>query len=98
MENKLASANWGTLVIAINPKAFGKAADFHQSAQVMCARVKAARRLDPLQPILLPGERGDELEKANLESGYLSVRKSTYESLLAFTKPGVTWDDTHGNH
>jgi len=62
VENKLASKNWGSLIIAIDPNIFGDAENFKNNAAVLCDRVKKAKRLQGVAAINLPGERGDEIQ------------------------------------
>ena len=87
MENKIDNNNWGSLVIAINPKIFGdEPKEFYQRADSMCLRVHQAKRLNQNSPIYLPGERGDEIEKANLEKGHLKILKSSYDKMLDYIR------------
>lgn len=87
MEDKAASNNWGSLVLAIDPAIFGPQTpeEFATSAQVMCDRVKAAKPLpgEEGQQQYLPGERGDALAQRNLEAGYLSVNELLYNELCS---------------
>ena len=81
MENKLESKNWGTLVLAIDPAEFGTLEDFQRSAGVMCDRVKNAKKLPGVDDIYLPGERGDAVERENLELGTIELRVDVFEKL-----------------
>jgi LDH2 family malate/lactate/ureidoglycolate dehydrogenase len=81
MEDKKNTKNWGTLVIAIDPAEFGTLEDFQHSAGVMCDRVKNAKRLPGVAEICLPGERGDSLERANLEQGSIELNVEVFEKL-----------------
>lgn len=87
MENKLASENWGSLVMVIDPNIFGAREEFLQNAQTMCDRVKHAAKL-PTQKgeIYLPGERGDEVESAHLEDGNLEISDKVLEQLSAIAQ------------
>ena len=82
-KSKKESRNWGTVVMAIDPAEFcGSLEEFQLSANEMCARVKGARRLDGVTEILLPGERGDAVEAANLARGAVDVTDDLYYKLL----------------
>ena len=84
MESKLENANWGTLIIAINPNILGNSSDFIERCNVMCQRVKSAKSLDDSSRIFLPGERGDELERKNLAKGCLEISRSIHEKLVKY--------------
>ena len=56
--DKMASKNWGNLVVAIDPKLLGQG-EFERRAKIVTDRVKAAKRQPDVNEILLPGERGD---------------------------------------
>jgi L-2-hydroxycarboxylate dehydrogenase (NAD+) len=86
MADKKSSKNWGTLVIAISPSVFGPdcASNFQTQAEIMCSRVKNARLLpkpEETGPILMPGERGDDMEEINLARGSLELSAVLYEEL-----------------
>jgi LDH2 family malate/lactate/ureidoglycolate dehydrogenase len=87
MENKLASENWGSLVLAIDPNIFGAREEFLVNAQTMCDRVKHAAKL-PNQKgdIYLPGERGDELEAAHLKEGCLEISDRLFSQLTELAR------------
>ena len=87
MEDKAAARNWGSVVVAIDPRVLGhdNLEAFRARAAVMCARVKGAKRLPdspPGEEIYLPGERGDLAEAAHLAAGVISVSAATYNELL----------------
>ena len=86
MENKRETKNWGSLVLAISPSVFGPecSSQFQESVEIMCERVKAAKRLpgEEGRPIFLPGERGDNLEASNLSSGTMKMSAVLVDQLL----------------
>ena len=92
MEDKERNKNWGSLVIAIDPAAFGAKDDFLLRADAMCKRVKHAKLLDGQKEILLPGERGDHTEEVTLKRGTLLISDSTFLALeeLAKLKNGAS--------
>ena len=85
MENKSAAQNWGSLVIAIDPNVMGNKEEFLASAELMCARVKNAKMLpgEKATTIYLPGERGDQVEQANLEAGTIDIDEDLFKKLQA---------------
>lgn len=85
MENKLASENWGSLVLVIRPDILGDKDQFLASASTMCDRVKHAKPLPELQgkESYLPGERGDLLEQEHLSHGNLEIDENILQQLQA---------------
>jgi LDH2 family malate/lactate/ureidoglycolate dehydrogenase len=85
MMDKKESKSWGSLVIAIDPAEFsGTLEEFQVNAMVMCDRVKNAKRLAGVSEIMLPGERGDEVEARNIERGSVEISEKVYEKLKGF--------------
>lgn len=58
VEDKQNARNWGCLVAAIDPAAFGSPEGFTERVQQLAARVKGARKEPGVRQVLLPGERG----------------------------------------
>ena len=85
--NKLENKNWGSLIIAIDPAVFGDEKDFKLKALEMCKRIKNAKRLDQDHEISLPGERGNSIEKANRERGFVTLPKNVVDKMKAFLGP-----------
>jgi LDH2 family malate/lactate/ureidoglycolate dehydrogenase len=81
MTNKSDSHNWGTLIIVLDPAEFTTLEEFQIRAGVMCERVKNAKRLEGVEQITLPGERGDEVERMNRERGTIELPLGLYEKL-----------------
>lgn len=87
MQDKQNSKNWGSLVIALDPRLMGPIEEFQENANIMCERVKNAKKLptectDKETPIYLPGERGDELAEKQLMDGTIEVSSKIYNKLL----------------
>ena len=85
MSDKHTNQNWGSLIIAIDPKVLGPLEGFQERAAEMCNRVKNAKKLPGHDgdEIFLPGERGDLLEEENLRNGYIKMSNKLYSDLLA---------------
>lgn len=84
MEDKTNAKNWGSLVIAIDPKVFGPdtAENFQASAMTMCNRVKNAKRLPgETGEIMLPGERGDAVAAENTALDSIPILDSVFADL-----------------
>ena len=59
VEDKARSANWGNLVMAIDPGKLGNSAGrFEGRVSTLLQRVKGARKAPGVREIILPGERG----------------------------------------
>lgn len=84
MTDKLHANNWGSFVLAIQPGVLGDEEGFLASAMEMCERVKQAKVLPGGGgPLLLPGERGDQVEADNLALGTLELDDKLFEQLSA---------------
>ncbi|WP_213993742.1 Ldh family oxidoreductase [Sodalis sp. dw_96] len=57
------------LFIAIDPAAFGDAAEARSRADVYLAEIKAGRRMPGVDEIMIPGERSAKVRKDNLKQG-----------------------------
>jgi L-2-hydroxycarboxylate dehydrogenase (NAD+) len=84
MSDKHKSKNWGSVVMAIDPKILGPLEEFQEKSLEMCNRVKAARPLPGSEQsgIYLPGERGDELEAKSLAKGTVFISDQLWAKLL----------------
>lgn len=90
MENKFASKNQGTLILAINPNLMGDREGFLASAMTMCNRVKEAKKLPNVEEILLPGERGDRLAEENLSLNSLPVQDEVWAKIEMLARSYTT--------
>lgn len=75
------SSNAGNFVIAINPNLFTPADEFKNKIRDISTKIKTARRLDGVEEILLPGERGTKLHHKNIESGEIEVEDNLLTEL-----------------
>ena len=80
IENKLTAKNWGNLIMVIDPSMLGQA-DFEKNAAFVMNRVRNAPKQPGVDAILLPGERGDAIAKANMESGAIEVETNLWNDL-----------------
>lgn len=72
----------GDLFIALNPAALGGAETFLERVDALTARVKAGRKAEGFDEILLPGERGNRQTAASHETNRLRIDKALYEQLI----------------
>lgn len=75
-----ADSNRGTLLIALDPAAFGQ--DVAAGAEATLAAMKGARP-EPGGEILLPGERGDRLAADQMARGKVEIDQSLLDALHA---------------
>lgn len=72
-------------MLAISPGILGDEEGFLSRAQEMCDRVKHAKVLPDLQAkgfeILLPGERGDQIEAENIANDSIEVDAKHFQQL-----------------
>ncbi|MDA1069136.1 MAG: Ldh family oxidoreductase [Verrucomicrobia bacterium] len=85
IENKRASACWGNLVLAIDPKIIwgddpGLEA-FRERVNTVCQRVKSAKKLPGVEGILLPGERGDRVAANCVSADSIEIETNLYNEL-----------------
>jgi L-2-hydroxycarboxylate dehydrogenase (NAD+) len=73
--------NWGNLVIAIDPKLMVDLDQFKQEVSTLVKRVKSAKRLPGVDEIYTPGERGDRLHQAALDTGEVEIDDELYSAL-----------------
>jgi LDH2 family malate/lactate/ureidoglycolate dehydrogenase len=76
MEDKKKAGNWGSLVLALDPGLFGDRQGTFERVAAMCARVRGARRLDGVDDIFLPGERGDLAAARARDTGVVALLES----------------------
>jgi len=79
--NKLASKNWGNLVLAIHPRLLGNPDTFYKSAGEVLTRVRNASKLPGVAEIILPGERERKMAMARLEGGSVPLERNMLEQL-----------------
>jgi LDH2 family malate/lactate/ureidoglycolate dehydrogenase len=95
MENKTASKNWGSVIIAIEPELLCSLDDFQTNSELMLQRVKNAK-LVPTNTgeiktveLFLPGERGDKVEEKNRKLGTVEMNLEIYTKLLSGNEIGT---------
>lgn len=87
IEDKKASGSWGNFVLAIDPKIIWADDDglneFKNRVATVCDRVKNADRLEDVDEIFLPGERGDRTANERTSSDQIEVESNLYRDLCA---------------
>lgn len=75
------SDNAGNLVIAINPNIFINPKDFKKNVSDLIAKIKSARKLESVNEIMIPGERGNKLTQERMTSGEIEVEDNLLNKL-----------------
>ncbi len=75
------SDNAGNLVIAIDPNIFDLDGSFTKKVSDIVKQVKAAKKLEGVDEILIPGERGNEYQKQNEQSGEIEIEENLWNQL-----------------
>jgi L-2-hydroxycarboxylate dehydrogenase (NAD+) len=74
MGSKIETGNdRGFLFIAINPEIFVDINIFKEEISALIKEIKTSKKVAGVEEILVPGERGHKLMKANLEKGYFEI-------------------------
>lgn len=83
--NKWTSGNWGNLVIAIDPARLMPPGSDHRTfasrVDEAVTRIENAPPSDGNSRVLLPGQRGDELEAECIRDGYVPIPESLWAAL-----------------
>lgn len=74
----------GNVVIAIDPGAMIGTQRFLEETTKMTEAVRQAKKLDGVEEVMVPGERGDRIRSAILESDEIEVEENLLKSLTAF--------------
>jgi LDH2 family malate/lactate/ureidoglycolate dehydrogenase len=80
------SDNDGNVVIAIDPEAMMGMQTFVDATTEMKKAIKQAKRLEGVEEVMVPGERGDRIRSEILESGEIEVEDNLLNELKAFVE------------
>ena len=75
------SDNAGNFVIAIDPNLFTPTTEFKSRIADVSAKIKSARKIDGVDEILLPGERGTKMSSQVISSGEIEVEDNLLAAL-----------------
>lgn len=76
-------ADWGTLIMLIDPTLLTDREGFIERTQQVIGLVKGARRLPGVDEIFLPGERGDRLYEQVVAAGVIEIEERLWQALQA---------------
>lgn len=82
-------ANWGHLVLAIDPGLLGQREAFLDGVALLADQVHGAARLPEVDEIHLPGERGDRLTQRRLAAGALEIEDNLWRELRRVAGTGT---------
>ncbi len=80
------SANDGNVVIAINPEAMIGMQKFIEETTKMTEAIKQAKKLEGVEEVIVPGERGDKIRSKILDSDEIEVEDNLLNSLKSFVE------------
>lgn len=69
----------GTLIITIDPAAFGDIKKFKDSTTKLTKDILAVPPIDPLQPVRIPGFRGSERLERFKKEGFIEIEDKNWE-------------------
>ncbi|HEC64310.1 MAG TPA: hypothetical protein ENI23_03350 [bacterium] len=78
------SDNDGNVIMAINPEFFVGIDKFRDEIEIVKKAVKNAKKLDGVDDIMVPGERGDKIRTEILKSGEIEVEDNLLSELKKF--------------
>jgi len=80
------SDNDGNILIAIDPKSLAGNDYFLKEVEKIKRAIKKAKKLNEVDEILIPGERGDKTREKILQSGTIEIEENIFKSLKAFVE------------
>lgn len=81
IHNKKESENWGNFVLVFDPSLFGERQEALERFKEACDRLKVAEKLDNVDQVYLPGERGDLMESQYLSKGVIKIERYVLDAL-----------------
>jgi len=76
----------GNVVIAINPEALIGRERFVEETSKMTKAIKQAKKLEGVEEVLVPGERGDGIRSHIFDSGEIEIENNLLNSLKSFVE------------
>ncbi len=78
--------DWGSLVMVIDPELLTDNDSFERRVSTLVERLKNAHKLDGVEEILVPGERGDRLLNTVIKAGVIEVEDQLWMALQVAAK------------
>jgi len=76
----------GNIVIAINPEALIGMEKFVEETTKIAKAIKQAKKLDGIEEVMVPGERGDKIRSKIIERDEIEVEENLFNSLKSFVE------------
>lgn len=73
--------DWGNLMMVLDPELLAEREVFTRRVSDLVTRVKATRKLPGVESIVMPGERGDALLEAALQTGLIEIEDELWKAL-----------------
>ncbi len=80
------ATSWGNLIFIIDPELLTDKAEFSNQVAQMVQKVKSTKRLPGVEEIFVPGERGNNLAKRQIEAGKVEIEDNLYKALKEASK------------
>lgn len=80
--------NDGNVMIAIDPEAMIGMQTFIEETTKMTRAIKQAKKLEGVEEVMVPGERGDRIRSAILESNQIEIEDNLLETLRSVAAAG----------
>ncbi|MBU0975755.1 MAG: Ldh family oxidoreductase [Patescibacteria group bacterium] len=80
-------ADWGNLVIAIDPELLVDIKDFKKNMTKLIKRFKGARKLKGVKELFYPGERGNRMAARCLRQRIVEIEEELLEKMMAEAQP-----------
>lgn len=77
----IGSGDWGNLIYVIDPELLTDLNTFRSNMSKMINNIKQSKKAEGVDEIFVPGERGDKVTKANLESGEIEIEDNLLSEL-----------------
>jgi LDH2 family malate/lactate/ureidoglycolate dehydrogenase len=83
------TGNWGHLILVIDPQALAGSEALLGGVQKIVTKTKNARKLDGVDEILVPGERGSRQTREVLSSGMIEIEDNLFAQLQKAAQPAA---------
>lgn len=81
-----AESGWGNLVYAIDPSMLVDINDFKKQTSELADKVRSSKKLEGVEKIYMPGEKGDEITKLRNDVGDIDIEDNLLTQLKIFVE------------
>jgi LDH2 family malate/lactate/ureidoglycolate dehydrogenase len=86
----------GNVVIAVHPEAMIGTQRYLEEVAKMTKAIKHAKKLEGVEEVMLPGERGDRMRRRILAHDQIDVEENLLNNLVAFVQGPYTAHNVDG--